>query len=330
MNGISIIICTHNGEKKIKDTLKSILYLNNTDKYNLELLIINNNSNDNTVSFCNNILVNSFIPFKILDELNPGLNNARIKGISNATFDWLLFCDDDNILDKNYLNVLFGIIESNSQLGAIGGCGLPLLLCQPKEWFSQFSHSYAVGPQSHSIGIMKNGSFLYGACLAIKKNPILSLIDKKFTTIMTDRVGKKFTSGGDLEFCYLIQLSGLSLYYDDRLIFKHKLDDSRLTWDYYKKLKAGIASGVGLLEPYHFIFKNDYDSSFLFLIYYFNKLLKALLVFFVVSLKTKLSSKYVTDLGLIILRSKAESYCVNLSRAYNHYKQLTRTFSATV
>jgi glycosyltransferase involved in cell wall biosynthesis len=330
MNGISIIICTHNGAKRIKDTLKSILDLNNTDNYNLELLIINNNSNDNTVSFCNDVLVNSFIPFKILDELNPGLNNARIKGFSNATFDWLLFCDDDNILDKNYLNVLFGIIESNSQLGAIGGCGLPLLLCQPQEWFFQFSHSYAVGPQAHSMGIMKNASFLYGACLAIKKNPILNLIDKKFTTIMTDRVGKKFTSGGDLEFCYLIQLSGLSLYYDDRLIFQHKLDASRLTWDYYKKLKAGIASGVGMLEPYHYIFKNDYKNSFSFLIYYVQNLVKSILVFTFVSLKSKLSSKHITDLGLIILKSKAESYCINLSRAYTHYKQLKKTFGATV
>jgi hypothetical protein len=33
---------------------------------------------------------------------------------------------------------------------------------------------------------------------------------------------------------------------------------------------------------------------------------------------------------LIILKSKAESYCVNLSRAYSHFKQLKRTFGATV
>ena len=330
MKGISIIICTHNGSKRIHDTLKSILNLNINKSFSFELLIINNNSNDDTISFCNDILVNSFIPFKILDEIKPGLNNARIKGVSNATFEWLLFCDDDNILDKNYLNVLFQIINSNSQLGAIGGCGLPFFLGQPPEWFSNFSHSYAVGPQAPSNGIMQNGTSLYGACLAIRKKPILSLIEKNFTTTMTDRVGKKFTSGGDLELCYLIQLSGLSMYFDDRLIFQHKLDASRLNWDYYKKLKAGIASGVGLLDSYHYIFKNDYKNSSSFLIYYIKNLLKSILVFTAVSLKSKLYSKHITDLGLIILKSKAESYCVNLSRAYNHYKQLKRTFGATV
>jgi glycosyltransferase involved in cell wall biosynthesis len=329
MNGISIIICTHNSSKRIHDTLKSILNLNINKSYLFELLIINNNSNDDTISFCNDVLVNSIIPFKILDELKPGLNNARIKGFSNAYFEWVLFCDDDNILDKNYLNVLFEIIKSNSQVGAIGGCGLPLFLGQAPEWFSQFSHSYAVGPQSHSKGIMKIGTSLYGACLAIRKKPILNLIEKNFTTTMTDRVGNKFTSGGDVEFCYLIQLSGLCLYYDDRLIFQHKLDASRLTWEYYIKLKGGIASGVGLLEPYHYIFKNDYNNSFSFLFFYFNKLLKSLLVLLSVNFKAKLVLNNKSDLGLIIVKSKAVSYCVNLRRAYMHYKQIKKTFGAT-
>jgi glycosyltransferase involved in cell wall biosynthesis len=265
-----------------------------------------------------------------LDELKPGLNYARIKGISNASFEWVLFCDDDNILDRNYLNLLFEIIRSNSQLGAIGGCGFPLFLGKPPEWFSNFSHSYAVGPQSLSNGIMKIGTFLYGACLAIKKNTILNLLENKFITIMTDRVGEKYTSGGDLELCYLIQLSGLNMYYDNRLIFQHKLDISRLTWDYYKKLKAGIASGVGLLEPYHYIFKHDFKNIFSFLIYYVKNLVKSILVFTAVSIKAKLNPKFDNDLGLIILKSKAESYCINLSRAYNHYNQLIKTFGATV
>lgn len=330
MKGISIIICTYNGSNRIKDTLASVLNLKNNQNIPFELLVINNNSNDNTALICNDILFNSFISFKILDEIKPGLNNARIKGISNATFEWVLFCDDDNLLDQNYLHVLFEIIESNSQLGAIGGYGIPLFLDQSPEWFSKFSSSYAVGSQSPSNGIMQFGTSLYGACLAIRKKIILDLIEKKFMPIMTDRVGKKFTSGGDLELCYLIQLSGLSLYYDDRLTFRHKFDSSRLTWEYYKKLKAGIASGIGLLEPYHYIFKNDYNNSFSFLIYYVSKLLNSLLVCAFVFIKFKISLKFATDLGLITVKSKAVSYCFNLRRAYMHYKQIKKIFGATV
>ena len=148
--------------------------------------------------------------------------------------------------------------------------------------------------------------------------------------IMSDRESGKLTSGGDLEWCYLLQLSGLKLYYDDRLIFHHKLDAIRLTWDYYKRLKAGIASGVGLLEPYHFIFKNDSDTAFSFLIHYIINLLKSLLVLTFFSLKTKLYLNYKSDLGLIILKSKAFSYCVNIRRAYMHYKQIKKIFGAIV
>jgi len=330
MNGISIVICTYNGSKRIYDTLKSILNLYLNQSFSVELIILNNNSSDDTISFCNNALVNSFIPFRILDEFKPGLNNARLKGISNAIFDWVLFCDDDNILDENYLNVLFEIINSNSQVGAIGGYGIPFFLAQPPEWFSNFSNSYAVGPQALLNGIMEKGTSLYGACLAIKKKPILNLINKNFISIMTDRIGEKFTSGGDLEFCYLIQLSGLSLYYDDRLTFRHKLDSSRLTWEYYKKLKAGIASGVGLLEPYHYIFKKNHINNISFLVYYIFKLFKSLLVLTFVSIKTKLYLNSKSDIGLIILKSKSVSYCVNLLRSYMHYKQIKKTFGAIV
>jgi glycosyltransferase involved in cell wall biosynthesis len=330
--GVSIVICTHNGKNRLPIVF---YYLNNLQipvQVNWEVIIVDNASTDGTSDWINKVNLSQKFNFNVscIEERRPGLNFARITGAKNATYDWLLFCDDDNLLDCNYINYWYDCLSNKPNIGALGGKGFALTEHPTPHWFSVYSHSFAVGPQFDNIGFISQGSALYGAGLFVLKTPIVKIVDNGFMMIMSDRNSGKLTSGGDLEWCYLIQLSRLKLYYDDRLMFQHKLDSSRLTWEYYKKLKAGIASGVGLLEPYHYIFKNNYKNNFSFLIYYFKNLLKAILVFAAVSFKVKLSSKYVTDLGLIILKSKAESYCVNLSRAYNHYKQLKRTFGATV
>jgi glycosyltransferase involved in cell wall biosynthesis len=330
--GLSIVICTNNGKNRLPFVFN---YLNNLHipvQVSWEVLIVDNASTDGTSDWINNLKLLKKLNFNVscIEEKKPGLNFARITGAKNAIYEWLLFCDDDNLLDRNYINYWFICISYQQNVGAVGGKGIPLTDTPLPDWFNEYAHSFAVGPQFSKSGYITKGTALYGAGLFVLKTPIVQIVDKGFMMIMSDRNSGKLTSGGDLEWCYLLHLSGLKLYYDDRLIFQHKIDSSRLTWEYYKKLKAGIASGVGLLEPYHYIFKNDFKNSFSFLIYYISKSLKSVLVFVVVSLKAKLSSKYVTDLGLIILKSKAESYCVNLRRAYNHYKQLKRTFGATV
>jgi glycosyltransferase involved in cell wall biosynthesis len=295
-------------------------------------MIVDNASTDGTSNWIDIVNLSNNLNFNLscIEERKPGLNFARITGAKNANYEWLLFCDDDNLLDCNYIKFWYDCISNHSNLGALGGKGIALTEDPTPYWFNEYAHSFAVGPQFSKSGHIPKGTALYGAGLFVLKTPVLQIVDKGFNMIMSDRQSGKLTSGGDLEWCYLLQLSGLKLYYDDRLFFQHKLNDSRLTWDYYKKLKAGIASGVGQLEPYHYIFKNDYKNSISFLIYYSSKLLKSVLVYAAVSIKAKLFFKYKNDLGLIIVKSKAISYCVNLSKSIMHYKQLKRTFNATV
>jgi glycosyltransferase involved in cell wall biosynthesis len=329
--GVSIIICTHNGKNRLPIIFDYINNLQIPVQVNWEILIVDNASTDGTSGWVDELKLSKTINFTLfcIIERKPGLNYARITGAKNANYEWLLFCDDDNLLDCNYIKFWYDCLLNHINLGALGGKGIPLTKHPKPDWFIEYSHSFAVGPQYSKSGFISKGSALYGAGLFVFKTPILQIVDKGFNMIMSDRESGKLTSGGDLEWCYLLQLSGLNLYYDDRLIFQHKLNDSRLTWDYYKKLKVGIASGVGQLEPYHYIFKNEYRNSISFLIYYSSKLLKSVLVYAVVSIKAKLFLRYKNDLGLIIVKSKAISYCVNLSKSYMHYKQLKRTFNAT-
>lgn len=330
--GLSIVICTHNGKNRLEKVLEHINCLHIPDNLFWEVLVVDNDSTDDTTDWVYNSISTQVWNFKIslVQEHTPGLNVARLTGARCAKYDWLLFCDDDNLLGTNYVRIWFEAITSKQSVGAVGGRGIIKTEIPLPDWFNDYSHSFAVGPQFEKTGFIRQGSALYGAGLFVLKTPILNFTNAGFKMIMSDRESGKLTSGGDLEWCYLLQLSGFKLYYDDRLIFQHKLDATRLNWDYYKKLKSGIASGVGLLEPYHFIFKYKYKNSFSFLIYYVKKLFNSILIYSSVSVKNKLFTKYKNDLGLFIVKSKAVSYCVNLSKAYIHYKQLKSTFNAVV
>jgi len=254
VNGISVVICTYNGIDRLEATLISVLKQKVSDDIKWELIIINNASTDSTSQFCSSFLLNhaNFISWCVIDEMQPGLNFARLCGLRRASYNWVLFCDDDNHLFNNYLQNAWKIIQNNRSIGALGGFGIPIFEVEKPVWFDRYSHSFAVGPQAASNGkIFDNPSELYGAGTFFRKNPLMKIFTLGFNGIMTDRLGKKLTSGGDVEWCWLLQLLGYEIWFSDELKFYHVLPAVRLNWDYYLNLKEGIASGFGLMQAYY-------------------------------------------------------------------------------
>jgi glycosyltransferase involved in cell wall biosynthesis len=334
--GLSIVICSHNGKDRLELVLDSIERLHIPPKVSWEVMVVDNCSTDGTSDWLNDFNESRKWNFKVIciQENRPGLNFARLTGAKQAHHEWLLFCDDDNLLDADYVHYWYGSISSHPNLGAVGGKGVVLTEMKIPDWFKMYSHSYAVGAQLKSSGYVPTGSALYGAGLFVFKSPILEIVDKGFGMIMSDRKSGKLTSGGDLEWCYLLQLSGYALYYDDRMFFQHKIDSKRMQWSYYLKLKSGIASGAGLLEPYHFIFKNGFKSIFSFLISYIFRSSKATLVFLAVFIKSSfynLPKKSETnELAMTVLKAKAWSFWFNMWKAHVQFIQLKKTFHASV
>jgi len=93
---ISIIIPLFNGEKFIKQTLNSIL---SSSYQNLEILIINDGSTDNSVNICK-LLQCKDPRIKIFHKKNGGIFSARNYGVEKATGDFLCFCDQDDLINK--------------------------------------------------------------------------------------------------------------------------------------------------------------------------------------------------------------------------------------
>lgn len=254
--GISVIICTYNGINRIKPALEAIE--NQETEYSIELIVVNNCSSDGTPAFVESCLKESKLDWRLVSEATSGLVHARWKGINEAKYDYLLFCDDDNYLAADYCQIGLGIFLKDSHIGIIGGNGIPEIAGEKPNWFEKFSHSYAVGDLGKKSGIQPYSSYHYGAGIFFNKEALLKLQEKGFKSVLTGRTKAVLSAGEDVELCYAVQLLGYKLCFEERLRFAHLIESHRLDWEYYLKLKKGISSSFPILNAYQIeAFKNQ-------------------------------------------------------------------------
>lgn len=238
-NGISVIICCYNSQKRLKPTLQALCKQIVSSKLAWEIIIVDNASDDNTTtaaaSIWNSFADKPLVNFEIVFQALPGLANARRKGIAVAQYCYLLFCDDDNWLAENYVQGVYDILNGNDNIAACGGQGFPVFETDKPEWFDTYAEAFAVGTQSlnEEDNVLLN---LYGAGMAINRSAIERLAKNNFKPQMIGRTGKKLSSAEDTELTYAFVLAGYKLQYAKNLHFFHYLPHQRLQFDYLKQL----------------------------------------------------------------------------------------------
>lgn len=101
---ISVIVPVYQVEQYIENTMKSIC--NQTYK-DFEVILVNDGTKDNSIEIAENILVDSKIRYKIINQQNKGLSAARNTGIINSSGDWVVCVDSDDVINKDFLKILY-------------------------------------------------------------------------------------------------------------------------------------------------------------------------------------------------------------------------------
>lgn len=114
---ISIIVPAYNIEKYIKNCLISIK--NQTYK-NLEIIVINDGSSDNTLDVIYNTIQNDN-RFVIIDQKNTGVSIARKNGIEKATGEYIGFIDGDDTIEPDmYERLIRNAAQHNADISHCG------------------------------------------------------------------------------------------------------------------------------------------------------------------------------------------------------------------
>ncbi len=325
---ISIVVCTHNGASRISKCLSSLVNQDNPPEY--EIVVVDNASSDGTGDLVRTYLGSSSFPAKawrVIQEARPGLLFARLEGLHTARYDWVLFCDDDNVLSPDFLFQCQQVLSQNSRIGVLGSLGIPEFLGPKPDWFERYSSSYAVGPQLRDNQGGKNLVYVYGACSIYRIKPLLELFQKGFKPVLSGRKGKEMSAGDDVEWCWLMQLMEYKVAFSPKLKFTHQLPASRLTWEYYLTLKGGISGSEGLLIPYKYYFHSPKRSLFFFILYYYSESVKSIMRYLKNWIQWKgKPEKPENQLALTILKSKMISFLKNRKATFAHFKQLKKYF----
>lgn len=240
-NGISVIVCCYNSVNRLEKTLGHLVHQKfNSDQFQFEIIVVDNASKDNTFEFSTSFLSEYEIEFKVVKELNPGLSNARKKGYLTAKYDFLLFCDDDNWLNENYLQTVYTILSLNSNIGILGGLGEAVFEGIEPSWFQKLQNNFAVGKLKQSTEEFYPLNEVYGAGFTLRREILDQIFSKNVNTVLSDRKGNNLISGGDTEWCYLAKYMHFEIWCSNSLTFKHLMPQGRMNWEYLKKLYIGF------------------------------------------------------------------------------------------
>lgn len=106
---ISIIVPIYNGEKYIEKTVSLLLL---QPYHNIELILVNDGSTDNSLDICKRFEeMDSRVI--VINRENAGISIARNSGLEIATGDYISFIDQDDEIVLNIYNVLIEAIQNN-------------------------------------------------------------------------------------------------------------------------------------------------------------------------------------------------------------------------
>lgn len=227
---VSILICSHNRANHLSGTLDSLGETPVPAGRNVELILIDNASTDNTLS-----VMRSFdhpnLRVRVVREEVPGLSVARNRGISEAKGRVLLFTDDDVRLPQNWIEEMCGPILRN-QADAVAG-GVELAPEIQEDWMTP-RHRTILASTEH-ISSSKPDRMV-GANMAIGRH-VFDVVHKFDPELGAGRLGR----AEETVFAWQMLQAGFKIVSAFDVKVTHIPDKSRISED--SLLKVAIQDG---------------------------------------------------------------------------------------
>ena len=234
---ISIIICTYNRDKYIYQCLSKIAQ--NKTQYDWEIILVNNNSTDNTYNECEHF-VNDYSPknYNYFVETQQGLSYARNRGIKESHGDWLVFLDDDSMIENDYIETLGNFLQQYPDAYAFGGQITPFFEEEPPKWLSKWSLGFVSAiDMGKEVKLFPSGKYPIGANMGISRKAINQI--GLFNTSL-GRTKELLLGGEEKDIFLRIHNLKKPIYYFPNICVKHCIPPKRTTKEFIKKLGYGV------------------------------------------------------------------------------------------
>ena len=259
--GVSFLVCTYNGADRIAETLVCLAQQDVSADVPWEIILVDNAGTDGTsaTAYAAWEQLGRPAPLHVLNEPRPGKQHALEMALAQVQYRYTCIVDDDNRLTPDYLRVGLELLESNPQVGILGGPNTATFAGPEPAWFPDFQQCYAVGPQlDYASGLLRplaDGSIghnvLWGAGMFVRTAVWQALRGAGFESLFSGRQGEaNLTAGEDDELCYAVLLLGYEVWYSTRLHLRHHMAAGRLTTAYRDRLFYASARSTTRLNAY--------------------------------------------------------------------------------
>ena len=102
---VSVIIPVYNSQKYLEAALKSV---REQSYSNIEVLLIDDGSTDSSPKICDDF-ASEDERFRVIHQENKGPSAARNRGIDEAKGEYLTFVDNDDLLHKDFVKILYDL-----------------------------------------------------------------------------------------------------------------------------------------------------------------------------------------------------------------------------
>jgi len=230
---ISVIVCTYNRAPSLVRTLESLKKLNGTASLAWEIIVVDNNSTDNTRSVTESFVSRANLNVRYIFEARQGLSYARNRGISEAAGDIIIFIDDDVILPPQWLLEMKKAFD-DYQAAAVGGkVLLDKSIELPPWWHEQLRAPLSLHDLGDEVIISDRdhpttGELLGGGNAGFRRSAL-----ERNGAFRTDlgRVGNRPGGGEDSEIVRRFQHKGETVVYYPRAFLYHSPNMARFTRD---------------------------------------------------------------------------------------------------
>jgi glycosyltransferase involved in cell wall biosynthesis len=229
----TVLLCTYNRCALIPKVLDSLAAQSLPDSFTWEVIVIDNNSRDQT-----RVVVEEYerkFPdrFRYVFEAEQGLSRARNTGIRNARGEVIAFVDDDVIAEPDWLKNLTASLFRGTWAGAGGRIAAPIGFIPPK-WLPiggrfDLGGALALFDLGNEARAMTRAP--YGTNMAFRKS-----VFQRYGGFRTDlgRCGNSLLSGEDTEFGNRLFAANEQLRYEPSAVIHHPAPPERLHKSYFR------------------------------------------------------------------------------------------------
>ncbi len=239
---LTVAICTYNGEKRFPEVLEALRSQVNTEGFSWEILVVDNNSSDNTAPILRDYQAqwDGIGPLHYCFEPEQGAAHARRRAVKEVKSPLIGFLDDDNIPASNWVSAAYEFAQQHPKAGAYGSLISPDFEIEPPPNFNRLICFLAITRRGSKPLLYSPHKNLLPPSAGLVARTQVWRDSVPENSILNGRTPGSMLTGEDLEAIAYIKLQGWEIWYNPAMQVVHKIPRQRLDPEYLIPFFRGI------------------------------------------------------------------------------------------